>query len=532
MTVKRALISVSNKDGIVEFASGLVELGVEIISTGGTLKALREGGIDACAVSDITGFPECLDGRVKTLHPHIHAAVLARRDRLTHMDELRQLGIKPIDLVVVNLYPFQQTAARADTSLQEALDNIDIGGPTMIRAAAKNYIDVAVVVDPLRYRGLLKELKVNNGCLSLEVRRDLAVEAFNHTAQYDAVIQSYLAHTAGGNNQPLDGHSAGDTERDAVFSNGGFVPMILHQKLRYGENPHQRAAFYREPYPGEDTLAMAKQLHGKELSFNNINDGAAALEMVKMLEEPAVVAIKHANPCGWAIANTLADAYQKAYDGDPVSIFGGIVACNRSIDVETAGLMSKTFLEVIIAPGFDEEALAILRQKKNLRLLELPGLIPAVKDKWWDFKRIKGGWLVQEVDPMTDDKDNWRVVTTAQPTNTMLADLTFGWQVVKFVKSNAIVIAKDGMTLGVGAGQMNRVEAASIALKQAGEKAKGAILASDAFFPFDDVVKLAAEYNIAAIIQPGGSIRDEDSVTACDEAGIAMIFTGRRHFRH
>ena len=528
MRIHRALISVSDKQGIEDFSRGLADLGVEIISTGGTHAALTKAGIPVTAIQDITNFPECLAGRVKTLHPTVHAGILARRDIPAHLEELQAMGIKPIDLVVVNLYPFAATAARPDVTLAEALENIDIGGPTMIRAAAKNFPGVAVVVNPERYPQILKVLQAGEGTLSESVRRELALEAFGHTAQYDAVIYSYLAREAGQANRPL----GTDAPVDTVFPGQGFTPVLLHQHLRYGENPHQRAAFYGDIYPPADSLCQAEQLHGKELSFNNINDGAAAVEMAKVFAEPAVVAIKHANPCGWAVADSLAEAFQKAYEGDPVSIFGGIIACNRPVDVLTAREMTEIFLEVIIAPDFESDALEILQQKKNLRLLRLPALANPPKDSWWDWKRVKGGWLVQEADTAEDVRDEWEVVTTTAPEEAAWTDLQFGWKVVKYVKSNAIVVAKDGMTLGVGAGQMNRVEAARIALKQAKDKAKGAIIASDAFFPFDDVVKLAAEYGISAIIQPGGSIRDKDSITAANEAGIAMVFTGRRHFRH
>jgi phosphoribosylaminoimidazolecarboxamide formyltransferase/IMP cyclohydrolase len=526
--IQRALISVSDKQGIIDFAKGLAELGVELISTGGTHKALSEAGIQVAAVQDITGFPECLGGRVKTLHPSIHGGILARRDQPSHLEELRTLGIKPIDLVVVNLYPFAATVAKPEVTLEEALENIDIGGPTMIRAAAKNFPGVAVVVNPRRYPEILRLLGEGKGTLPLSFCQELAVEAFAHTAKYDSVIYSYLTKVTAKVDRPL----GTDEPEDVVFSNQGFLPMILHQELRYGENPHQKAAFYRDIYPPADSLCRAEQLHGKELSFNNINDGAAAVEMAKVFTEPAVVAIKHANPCGWAVADTLAEAFQKAYAGDPVSIFGGIIACNRPVDEPCARQMAEIFLEVIIAPDFTDEALKILQQKKNLRLLRLEALANPPKGNWWDWKRVKGGWLVQEADTAEDKRDQWQVVTSKAPQKMTWQDLEFGWKTVKYVKSNAIVVAKDGMTLGVGAGQMNRVEAAAIALKQAKSHAKGAILASDAFFPFDDVVKLAAEYGISAIIQPGGSIRDEDSITAANEAGIAMVFTGRRHFRH
>ena len=528
MRIQRALISVSDKEGIVEFAQGLAAMGVEIISTGGTYAALKNGGIDVTPVQDITDFPECLGGRVKTLHPAVHGGILARRDVPEQMSELETLGIKPIDLVVVNLYPFGAAVAKEGITLEEALENIDIGGPTMIRAAAKNFPAVAVVVNPRRYPEILKALQDGEGALSMGLRRELALEAFGHTAQYDSLIYSYLARESGRLNLAL----ASDQPGAAEFPAQGFIPMVMQQELRYGENPHQKAAFYRDIYPPADSLCRAEQLHGKELSFNNINDAAAAVEMAKVFREPAVVAVKHANPCGWAIADTLAEAYRKAYDGDPVSIFGGIIACNRAVDGETARQMAEIFLEVIVAPDFTDEALEILTQKKNLRLLRLEALANPPQDKWWDWKRVKGGWLVQEADLSEDTRDAWQVVTDTAPEEDAWKDLEFGWKTVKYVKSNAIVVAKDGMTLGVGAGQMNRLEAARIALRQAGEKAQGAILASDAFFPFDDVVKLAAEYKIKAIIQPGGSIRDKDSIAAANEAGIPMVFTQRRHFRH
>ena len=526
--IQRALISVSDKQGIVEFARGLTDLGVEITSTGGTYAALSEAKIAVTAVQEITGFPECLGGRVKTLHPAVHAGILAKRDMPAHLEELQSLGIKPIDLVVVNLYPFAATVAKPGVTMAEALENIDIGGPTMIRAAAKNFPGVAVVVNPQRYPQVLRLLQDGEGTLPESIRQELALEAFGHTAQYDALIYSYLAQDAAQANRPL----GTDVYPDTSFPDLGFIPMALQQVLRYGENPHQRAAFYRDIYPPADSLCQAEQLHGKELSFNNINDGAAAVEMAKVFSEPAVVAIKHANPCGWAIADHLSEAFRKAYEGDPVSIFGGIIACNRAVDAPTAEQMAEVFLEVVIAPDFTDDALKILQQKKNLRLLRLPALAHPQIDGWWDWKRVKGGWLVQEADTAADMREEWQVVTTTAPDGNAWADLEFGWKTVKYVKSNAIVVAEDGMTLGVGAGQMNRVEAAAIALKQAKGKAKGAILASDAFFPFDDVVKLAAKYGIRAVIQPGGSIRDEDSITAANAAGIAMVFTGRRHFRH
>lgn len=528
MQIRRALISVSDKRGLLEFARGLHDLGVEIISTGGTYQQLQEGGIPAIPVSRVTGFPECLDGRVKTLHPAIHGGILARRDLPRHTQQLQELGIKPIDMVVVNLYPFAATIAKAGVTLAEAIENIDIGGPTLLRAAAKNFAAVAVIVNPDRYEEILDLMRKNNGSLPEDIRRELAVEAFGHTAQYDALIHTYLAGRTNKPARPL----GSDAAPVVTFPSQGVISLTLQQGLRYGENPHQQAAFYRDVNPPADSLARAEQLHGKALSFNNINDAAAAVAMAQEFSQPTAVAVKHANPCGWGIAETLAEAFRKAYEGDPVSIFGGIIACNRPVDLATAEQMSKIFLEVIIAPGYEPEALELLRGKKNLRLLRLPALTGGGQEPWWDWKRVKGGWLVQEADTAADAPEKWRVVTAVQPDESTWADLTFGWKVVKHVKSNAIVVAKGGMSLGVGAGQMSRVRAAEIALRQAADKARGAILASDAFFPFDDVVKLAAEYGIKAIVQPGGSIRDEDSITAANERGIAMVFTGRRHFRH
>ncbi|MBB6283566.1 bifunctional phosphoribosylaminoimidazolecarboxamide formyltransferase/IMP cyclohydrolase [Geobacillus subterraneus] len=512
MAVKRALISVSNKEGIIPFAKQLAELGVEIISTGGTKRALEEAGVPVISISDVTGFPEILDGRVKTLHPAIHGGILAVRGDERHRAALAEHGIRPIDLVVVNLYPFQQTIAKPDVTLAEAIENIDIGGPTMVRAAAKNYADVAIVVDPADYRAVIEELKTN-GSIQVETRQKLAAKAFRHTAAYDAMIAEYLTNLTG-----------------EEYPESLTVTYTKKQSLRYGENPHQSAAFYAKPLGAAFSIAQAKQLHGKELSYNNINDANAAIHLIREFQEPAVAAIKHMNPCGVGVGATLLEAFMKAYEADPVSIFGGIIAVNREVDKETAERMHDIFLEIVIAPSFSDEALAILTQKKNIRLLTLDFAAADVKEK--TLVSVSGGLLVQDADTYTLEDAEWNVVTKREPTEEEREQLRFAWNVVKHVKSNAIVLAKNGMTVGVGAGQMNRVGAAKIAIEQAGEQAAGAVLASDAFFPMDDTVEAAAKAGITAIIQPGGSIRDADSIRKADEYGIAMVFTGVRHFKH
>jgi len=512
--VPRAIISVYDKTGVVELGRSLVNLGYEVVSTGGTYRCLKEAGLPVTYISEVTGFPEILDGRVKTLHPAIHAGILAKRREAGHMSELEARQIKPVDLVAVNLYPFTAVAARPEATLDEVLENIDIGGPTLIRAAAKNFPDVIVVVNPERYGEILAALQA--GGLDPAQRRSLAAEAFAHTAAYDAAITGYLQ-TAG------------------LQSDGFPTSLTLHfqlqQEMRYGENPHQKAAFYRSLWEEgrKDTLVHAVQLNGKELSYNNIGDASAALEMVREFAQPAVAAVKHANPCGLAVGATLKEAFIKARDADPVSIFGGVVACNRAVDEETAKLMAEIFLEIVLAPSFTPAALEILCRKPSLRLLQLPVGAP---QPWLDMKRVPGGLLVQEADVHAQERSAWQVVTKKVPTAAEWEDLAFGWQVVKHVKSNAIVVVRDGQTVGVGAGQMSRIKAAEIALAQAGEKAVGAALASDAFFPFDDVVNAAAAAGVTAIIQPGGSKRDADSLAAADKAGIAMVFTGMRHFRH
>ncbi|WP_070120957.1 bifunctional phosphoribosylaminoimidazolecarboxamide formyltransferase/IMP cyclohydrolase [Bacillus marinisedimentorum] len=512
MAVKRALVSVSDKNGIVEFVKELTEAGVEVVSTGGTKKILEENGVNVIGISEVTGFPEIMDGRVKTLHPNIHGGLLARRDKPDHMEQLQKHDITPIDLVVVNLYPFKQTIEQKDASFEEAIENIDIGGPSMLRSAAKNHADVGVVVDPADYGSVLEELK-QNGSLSAELRKKLAAKAFRHTAAYDALISQYLTEQTG-----------------EEFPESMTFTYEKKQSLRYGENPHQNAAFYEPPIGSDVSIAAAKQLHGKELSYNNINDADAALAIVREFSEPAVVAIKHTNPCGTGVGNTINEAYNRAYEGDPVSIFGGIVAANREIDAETALKMKEIFLEIIIAPSFSEEALEILTSKKNLRLLTID---LNSEDRFeMRLNSIHGGLLIQEEDSYDFEDAEISVPTKREPTEDEWNDLKLAWQVVKHVKSNAIVLAKEKMTIGVGAGQMNRVGAAEIALKQAGEKADGSALASDAFFPMDDTVEAAAKAGVTAIIQPGGSIRDEDSIKKADEYGIAMVFTGIRHFKH
>ena len=512
MKVQRALISVSDKTGIVTFAKELHDLGVEILSTGGTLKALQEAGIPAIAVQDVTGFPEMMDGRVKTLHPRIHGGILAIRENPEHVAAMKAHDIRPIDLVVVNLYPFAQTIARPDVTLPEAIENIDIGGPSMVRSAGKNNAYVGIVVDPKHYEEIIAMLK-ENGELSREFRLQLAQEAFQHTALYDCAIANYLARQI-----------EGEEGYPAVY----VEPFEKAQELRYGENPHQTAAFYRKPN-STGGIGHAKQLHGKELSYNNIVDIDAAWNLVsEFTEEPAVAIIKHTNPCGMATADTLLDAYKKAFEADSVSAFGGIVALNRPVTADVAEEMKKIFFECILAPSFEEEAAQILETKKNIRLLE----IAPSDEQPHLLKRVTNGLLIQSSDDSKECRDTYEVVTKRQPTEEEWKNMEFAWKVVKHVKSNAIVVTKENQTLGVGAGQMNRVGSAKIALEEAGEAAKGAALASDAFFPFGDTVEEAAKAGITCIIQPGGSIRDEESIVNADKYGIAMVFTKTRHFKH
>ncbi|MED0958496.1 bifunctional phosphoribosylaminoimidazolecarboxamide formyltransferase/IMP cyclohydrolase [Bacillus paramycoides] len=509
---KRALVSVSDKTGVVEFVKGLLEQGIEVISTGGTKKLLEENGLQVIGISEVTGFPEIMDGRVKTLHPNIHGGLLAVRDNETHVAQMNELGIQAIDFVVVNLYPFKETIAKPDVTFADAIENIDIGGPTMIRSAAKNHKFVSVIVDPVDYDVVLAELK-ENGEVADETKRKLAAKVFRHTAAYDALISNYLTEQMG-------------EESPETLT----VTFEKKQDLRYGENPHQKATFYKAPFAATSSVAYAEQLHGKELSYNNINDADAALSIVKEFTEPAVVAVKHMNPCGVGVGADIHEAYTRAYEADPVSIFGGIIAANREIDKATAEKLHEIFLEIVIAPSFSQEALEVLQSKKNLRLLTVNIEKATTASK--KLTSVQGGLLVQEEDTLSLDESTISIPTKREPSEQEWKDLKLAWKVVKHVKSNAIVLAKDDMTIGVGAGQMNRVGSAKIAITQASEKAQGSALASDAFFPMPDTVEEAAKAGITAIIQPGGSIRDEDSIKMADEYGIAMVFTGVRHFKH
>ena len=508
----RALVSVSDKTGVVEFAQQLRSLGWEIIATGGTMKLLRDNGVEVINISDVTGFPEICDGRVKTLHPKVHGGLLARRDDESHLQALKENSIEFIDMVCVNLYPFRQTISKPDVTMEDAIENIDIGGPSMLRSAAKNYKDVTVVCDPADYAQIIEQIKAG-GNTTVETRLQLSAKAYTHTAEYDSMIATYMRKAAGLNEKL-------------------FLEFDLKQGLRYGENPHQQAKFYAAENAGSFSLANAKQLNGKELSYNNIQDANAALSIVREFDEPFCVGLKHMNPCGAAIGKDVVDAWTKAYEADKVSIFGGIVAVNREVTREAAELMKPIFLEIIMAPSFSEEALEVLCTKKNLRLLQ----VDMTKDDSVvnQYVSVNGGILVQDLDKSTTEVKAEMCVTELKPTDEQLTDLNFGWRIVKHVKSNAIVAVKDGHTVGVGAGQMNRVGSAEIALKQAhaaGFK-EGLVLASDGFFPFDDSVTMAAEYGVMAIVQPGGSVRDEDSIAKANEKGITMLFTGMRHFKH
>jgi phosphoribosylaminoimidazolecarboxamide formyltransferase/IMP cyclohydrolase len=521
--IKRALISVSDKTGIVDFSRELRQLGVEILSTGGTAKLLADNDIDVIEVSDYTGFPEMMNGRVKTLHPKIHGGLLGRRG----IDDavMSEHGIAPIDLVVVNLYPFEQTIARDDCTLPMAIENIDIGGPTMLRSAAKNHASVTVVVDANDYDRVLTEIKENDGAVTTATRFDLATKTFEHTAKYDGAIANYLGKIS-------------QCGENTAFPRTFNTQYIKKQEMRYGENPHQEAAFYVETNAlagtGEASISTAKQLQGKELSYNNIGDTDAALECVKQLEgAPACVIVKHANPCGVAIGSTLLEAYDHAYSTDPESAFGGIIAFNQELDAETASaIVERQFVEVIIAPAVSKTTIDVVAEKKNVRLLEC-GQWPTEPGSRLDFKRVNGGLLVQDADLSLYNE--LRVVTTREPTEEEMQDLLFSWKVAKFVKSNAIVYGKNNMTIGIGAGQMSRVNSARIAgikAELAGLEVTGSVMASDAFFPFRDGLDAAGEAGITAVIQPGGSMRDEEVIQAANEHNIAMVFTGMRHFRH
>ena len=519
MNKRQALISVSDKSGAAQLARALHACGIGILSTGGTAKLLREAGVPVVEIGDYTGFPEMLDGRVKTLHPKVHAGILARRDLPAHMQAMTRANLATIDLVIVNLYPFVQTISGAGCTLEQAIENIDIGGPTMVRAAAKNWQHVVVVTDPADYPALIAEMQSANGAISVETRYRLARKAFSHTAAYDGAISDYLTAT------DING---------ARHAFPGQINMSFAkiQDLRYGENPHQQAAFYRDLDAVPGALSNYRQLQGKELSYNNIADADAAWECVKTFEQPACVIIKHANPCGVAVADGTAQAYRRAFKTDPTSAFGGIIAFNREIDLETAEAVSQQFMEVLIAPRIAAEAASALAKKTNVRVLEVPIERGANR---YDTKRIGGGLLVQTPDTMNVQISDMRIVTKKQPAPRQLSDLLFAWRVAKFVKSNAIVFCGDGMTLGVGAGQMSRVDSARIAsikAENAGLSLKGSVVASDAFFPFRDGVDVVAKAGAAAIIQPGGSVRDDEVIAAADEHGVAMVLTGVRHFRH
>jgi len=517
--VRRALISVSDKLGLAGFARGLVAAGVEILSTGGTRKHLESEGIPVRDVSDYTGFPEMLDGRLKTLHPKVHGGILCRHDNPEDMKAVDEYGILTIELVVVNLYPFEATVARKDVTFDEAIENIDIGGPTMVRAASKNHAFTTIATNASQYSEILEQITAN-GCTTLEVRRRLAGEAFAHTARYDRAIADYFA---------------GVTAEEAF---PGTVSLTLARKgvLRYGENPHQKAAVYTNPHSTGASVVSAKQLNGKELSYNNLMDLDSALGIVRQFSAPAAVVIKHNNPCGAAVADTLAVALKRAMDGDPLSAFGSVLGLNRVVDAASAEVLAAPglFVEAIVAPDFDAAALEILttkpKWKNNVRLMKVGDLDRSQAQ--WTFRCVDGGMLMQEADVLADPEDLWKVVTEKKPTDAQMADLRVAWELVRHVKSNAIVLCKDGMLLGAGAGQMSRVDSTAISIEKAGNRAAGSVLGSDAFFPFPDSIEKAAAAGVTAVIQPGGSKGDEGVIAACNQHGIAMIFTGRRHFKH
>jgi phosphoribosylaminoimidazolecarboxamide formyltransferase/IMP cyclohydrolase len=516
-SIKNALISVSDKSGIVEFAQKLNALGVQILSTGGTADLLKKNGVPVRLVSDYTGFPEMMDGRVKTLHPKVHGGILGRRDLEDHMQSMSEHGISAIDLVVVNLYPFEQTIAKKDCTFDDAVENIDIGGPAMVRSAAKNFSDVAVVVDPKDYETVLKEMHAYEGGVTLKTKKRLSRDAFTHTARYDAMISKYLS------NQSED-----ESQFPAVFQES-YEKM---QDLRYGENPHQSAALYQQSSAGPSDIVSARQLQGKELSFNNILDLNAAWELVTEFESCAAVIIKHTNPCGVALNEDQLQAFIQARETDPSSAFGGILSFNRPLGEEVAREILKNFVEAIVAPGFDKKAVELLASKKNIRLMEMPATNSSRSEKRVDIKRIGGGLLVQDLDTVTYDAAKLKVVTEKQPSEQEMEDLKFAWVIAKHVKSNAIIYARNQETIGMGAGQMSRVDSARLAVDKAQKSLKGSVMASDAFFPFRDSVDAAAKSGVSAIIQPGGSIRDEEVIQAANEHKVAMVFTGIRHFKH
>jgi len=514
--ISRALISLSDKRGLLELASGLVSMGVEILSTGGTAKALQAAGIAVRLVEEYTGFPEMMDGRVKTLHPKIHGGLLFQRSNPAHCEQARAHGIEPIDLLVVNLYPFEEAAAKPGIAFEDLVEQIDIGGPTMIRAAAKNHADVAVVVDPRDYDAVLEEMRTRDGSLSAATRLRLAAAVFRHTAFYDGLIARVLTERA---------------EPEALFPELLSLPMRRAQGLRYGENPHQAAAFYRDPLAAVSGLAGAKQHHGKELSYNNLMDADAAWSMTQHFEQPFAVVVKHANPCGAAVGSDIGEAYRRAYESDPQSAFGGIVAVNRTVDQGLADALCETFLEVVMAPGYEPDALASIQaRKKNLRLIEMPAGIPSAKDLV--IRRVAGGYLTQQPDLAQERAADWELKAGPALDEGLKTDLDLAWKLVRHVKSNAIVLVRDGCLIASGPGQTSRVGSVEICLRHAGEKARGAVLASDAFFPFADGPKLALDQGVRAVIQPGGSVRDQETIELCAGRGVSLVFTGRRHFLH
>ncbi len=517
--IKRALISVSDKSGLIDFAKELAAHGVELISTGGTAKAIKEAGLPVKDISEVTGFPEMLDGRVKTLHPVVHGGLLSLRDNKEHMETIAQHNIKPIDLVCVNLYPFEATISKPNVELDHVIENIDIGGPSMIRSASKNYRSVTVVTSAFQYPAVIKEMKENEGATTFKLRQELAIEAFGNTARYDGMIHDYLHRRLSEKNWP------------DIFAMSG----LKVQEMRYGENPHQPAAFYKDRNSTLPIIANGKQLQGKELSYNNIMDADAALMIVKEFEDPAATIIKHTNPCGTAIGKDVQQAFVKTFDADPLSAFGGIVAVNRLVDEKMAQVILEKlgFFEIMLAPSYDAGALRAFEARKNLRVMTVEGLGKAREMvTGYHVRRVEGGFLVQEFDQAPEDKSLYKVVTEKQPDPKLAKDMDFGWKLVKHVKSNAIVLVKDGVSIGVGAGQMNRVGSLEIAIRQAGDKAKGSVMASDALLPFRDSVDACAKAGIAAIIQTGGSVRDKEVIEAANQHGIPMIFTTYRHFKH
>ncbi len=519
VNIKRALISVSDKTGIEKLAKSLEEMGVEIISTGGTLKVLKKAGVHVISVSTFTGAPEILGGRVKTLHPRVHAGILYRRDNDDDIEQMSQTDCKGIDLVVVNLYPFQQTVAKKNSSDADAIENIDIGGPSMIRAAAKNHDSVAVIVNPSDYDNLLEQIKQNNGSTTHGFRRECARKAFAMTAEYDTAIAAYFA--------------GGKGEDEDIFPKTFNLALTRKAALRYGENPHQQASLYSLDTFKNATLLRAEQQSGKELSFNNYYDLDACLDMLLDFGEPFACVLKHANPCGAAVGKSLAEAYQKAYDSDPLSAYGSIIGLNKEVDIDCAQILHETpFVECILAPSFSDEAMKLLKRKKSRRILTLPAIVDGRSAGEIVYRYIRGGVLAQSGDDRVTAKSELQVVTKRPPTEKEIKDLLFGWMVVKHTKSNAIVLAKDGATVGVGMGQTSRVDSGFMAVKRAGERAKGAVMASDAFFPMADGVEVATEAGVTAIIQPGGSKGDELAIEAADKAGATMVFTGVRHFKH